>query len=267
MAKGVQNAAVVCCFLTPEYQMSRNCRSELEYARTVEKRIIPCMLNVKTGNKWTPSDWLGIVIAGLNYIDMRDQSESKIRSKADELIDRIRNHDSIQTKEPDSRTDSSFDLIRHEYLQNSFIHRIINEEKCFPIEQSYINLAIVQSEEQRDNEKKLSKAEHKDAIIGTFEEIYGTKTVIDVKDIFKKCKDGTKKVLVFGRAGIGKSIFCRYVTYQWAKGEIWTQYQLVILIKLRMLTDRRYPASRDRDYSPFDLVKQKGTSSMAFRWL
>ena len=263
MAVAVQNSIVVCCFMTPEYQESRNCRLELEYAHTLKKRIIPCMLSDKNGKKWTPSDWLGLITTGANFINMRDQSESNIQSKAEELINRIRNHPSVQPTVSGSQTDSSFDLIRHEYLQNSFIHRIINEEKCFPIEQSYINLAIVQSEEQKDKEKKLSKAEHKDAIISTFEEIYGTKTVIDVKDMFEKCKDGSKKVLVLGRAGIGKSTFCRYVTYQWAKGEIWTQYQLVILIKLRMLTNDDYPPGRD--YSPFDLVKKEYASRITLQ--
>ena len=220
MAEGVENAVVVCCFMTPEYQKSHNCRKELQYADQKRIRIIPCMLGDTNDKKWKSSNWLGIITAGLTYINMRDHSESNIRSKADELIDQIRKHSSVQPIASGLQRDNFFDLIRQEYIQNSYIHRIINDEKCFPIEQSYINLAIVQSEEQRAKEKKLSKAEDKDAIIGTFEEIYGTKTVIDVKDMFKKCKDGKQKILVLGRAGIGKSTFCRYVTYQWAKGEI-----------------------------------------------
>ena len=263
MADGVEKATVVCCFLTPEYQMSDNCQSELEYARRLKKRIIPCMLSDKNGKKWTPNNWLGLLTAGLNYIHMRDPSESNIRSKADELIDRIKNHSSDQPVTSGSQRENFFDLIREEYILNSFIHRIINEEKCFPIKESYINLAIVTSEEQRDKEKKLSQAEHKDAIIGTFEEIHSTKTVIDVKDMFEKCKGGTKKILVLGRAGIGKSTFCQYVTYQWAKGEIWTQYQLVVLIKLRMLTNDNYPSGRD--YSPFDLVKKEYASRITMK--
>ena len=134
MAKAVQNAAVVCCFLTPEYQMSPNCKSELEYARTLKTRIIPCILNDKHGKKWTPSDWLGFVIAGLTYIHMPDHSESNIRSKAEELINRIRNHPSVQPDASGSQRDDFFQPIRDEYIKNNFIHRIINEDKCFPIE-------------------------------------------------------------------------------------------------------------------------------------
>ncbi|CAF4353273.1 unnamed protein product, partial [Rotaria sp. Silwood2] len=64
-----------------------------------------------------------------------------------------------------------------------------------------------------------------------------------------------KKVLVLGRAGIGKSTFCQYVTYRWAKGELWPQYKLIILIHLRNLTEYNYPSGKK--YLPFDLVKEE----------
>ncbi|UJR07147.1 hypothetical protein I4U23_011435 [Adineta vaga] len=134
--------------------------------------------------------------------------------------------------------------------------RMVNEEKSFSIEQNYINLAMVETKEQQEKEKKLKRQdEQKDAILGTYEEIYGIKTSIDVKKLFEKCKNPTKKVLVLGRAGIGKSTFCQYVTYLWAKGELWPQYDLVVLIHLRKVTDSRYPSTEN--YSPLDLIKKE----------
>ncbi|CAF3848053.1 unnamed protein product [Rotaria sp. Silwood1] len=91
--------------------------------------------------------------------------------------------------------------------------------------------------------------------MSTFEEIYGTKTSIDVKDMLEKCKNPRKKVLVLGRAGIGKSTFCRYVAYRWATGEIWPQYDLVVVIPLRSLTKDHYPCGTT--YAPIDLVKNE----------
>ena len=132
----------------------------------------------------------------------------------------------------------------------------MNPSKSFPIEQSYINLAIVETKEQQEKEKKLLNTNHNNEIIGTFEEIYGTKTSIEIKDIFEKCKDQTKNILVLGRAGIGKTTFCRYVAYQWATGAIWQQYQLVIFLRLRNLTETRYPPlAPGTRYSLIDLVK------------
>ena len=148
----------------------------------------------------------------------------------------------------------------------------MNPEKSFPIKQSYINLALVETKEQQEKEKKLERQkqdrqleheeelndhrkQYSDEILSTYEDIYGTKTMIEVENIFEKCKDQTKKVLVLGRAGIGKSTFCQYVTYRWANGEIWQEYQLVVLLRLRSLTHERYPGRPK--YSPIDLIEKE----------
>ena len=138
-------------------------------------------------------------------------------------------------------------------MRNSSIERFMNPAKSFPIEQSYINLAIVETREHQDDEKKLRIAQHSDSIMGTYEEIYGSKTSIEIKDIFKPCQDSKRKVLVSGRAGIGKSTFCRYIAHQWATGKILREYDLVALIPLRSLTNDRYPRL-DTPYSPIDIV-------------
>ncbi|CAF1281452.1 unnamed protein product [Adineta steineri] len=134
----------------------------------------------------------------------------------------------------------------------------MNPAKSFPIEQSYINLAIVQTKDQQEKEKKLRDSQHNDATIEAFENIHGTKTPIDVKEIFKTCKDKRRNVLVFGRAGIGKSTFCRYIVYQWATGIIWQEYELIALIPLRSLTADRYPIlPAGANYSLIDVLKKE----------
>jgi hypothetical protein len=86
MADGVENAAVVCCFMTAKYQNSRNCEKELLYAERRRVSIIPCRLT----RDWEPSTWLGLVIAGLVWIDFRDTTEGNLDLKIDKLIDQIR---------------------------------------------------------------------------------------------------------------------------------------------------------------------------------
>ncbi|CAM4921101.1 unnamed protein product, partial [Rotaria socialis] len=133
--------------------------------------------------------------------------------------------------------------------------RLINPAESFSIEESCINLAIVDSKEQLGKEKKLRDANKHETIMGAFEDIYGVKTPINVKDIFNTCKEFGKKVLVFGRAGIGKITFCRYVSHQWAKSALWPEYNLVVLISLRSLTENRYsPLSSGKSYSLVDIV-------------
>ncbi|CAF2202436.1 unnamed protein product [Rotaria magnacalcarata] len=274
MGEAVENSSVICCFMTPEYENSKNCQLELKRAQDLGKRIIACMVGDKNDRKWKPSGWLGLIIAGLTYINFRDDSDSNIRLRARELIDRIKNQPSTPAPEPLPQTVKLFEEIRQKYIRENRIKRMVNEEKSFPIEQSYINLAIVDAKDQQEKEKKLKEQDQKmkerekqkdfnlekqhGEIIGTYEEIYGHKTSIDVENIFQQCKDQIKKVLVLGRAGIGKSTFCQYVTYRWAKGELWSEYKLVILIRLRRLTDNRYPPRKEgKEYSLIDLVKKE----------
>jgi HEAT repeat protein len=151
-----------------------------------------------------------------------------------------------------------FETVKQNYLHNSRIERLINPAKSFPIEQSYINLSVVTSQEQYKRERELRSAVYSDSILSSYEEIYGTKSPIDIQNIFQPCEKETKQVLVFGRAGIGKSTFCRYVTYQWAKGTCWSQYELLALIPLRRLTANRYPPlAPGQNYSLIDLVKKE----------
>ncbi|CAF1587749.1 unnamed protein product, partial [Adineta steineri] len=160
--------------------------------------------------------------------------------------------------ESQSEPNHLFQWIKQEYYRNGYIERLMNPAKFYPIEDSYINLAIVETKQQQQKEKQLRDAPNNDAIMGSFEEIYGSKTTIDVKNIFETCKNQEKKVLVFGRAGIGKSTFCRYIAYQWAMGSYWTQYELLALIPLRRLTTDRYPPlPSGQNYSLLDLVKKE----------
>ena len=148
-----------------------------------------------------------------------------------------------------------FEQIKQEYQRNSRIELLINPAISFLLEQCYINLSIVENKEQQAKEKLLQHAQHSASVIGAYEEIYAVKTPIDVRDIFKTCNTHEKQVLVFGRAGIGKSTFCRHIAYQWAIGSYWAHYELLAHIPLRQLTADRYPPGRE--YSLIDVIKRE----------
>ncbi|CAF3515172.1 unnamed protein product [Adineta steineri] len=145
-------------------------------------------------------------------------------------------------------------MIKQQFEQYR-IKRLVGPLKTFPIEQSYIDLAIVDAKEQKEKETKLRDMNFSDATMSTYEALYGTKTVLEAKDIFEKYKDTTKKVLVLGRAGVGKTIFCQYIAHQWATGKIWPQFELVFLIPLRHLT-ADCDATKET-YSPVSLAQNE----------
>ena len=258
LADGVENAVVICCFVTPDYGKSENCKLELEYAQKRSKPLIPC--NLGNASTWKPTAWLKSITTRNIWIDFHDVSESNIDLKIRELVGRIHEQcSSTAYSASQSVNDATylFELIKHRYKRNSRIERFINPAKSFPVEDSYINLAIVQTKEQQEKEKKLSNAKNSDKMMDTFEEIYRTKSPINVKDLFKYSRDQLRQVLVFGRAGIGKSTFCQYVTHEWARGELWPEYDLLVLFPLRLLTETRYPPVSSLSYSLIDVVEKE----------
>ncbi|CAF4022603.1 unnamed protein product, partial [Adineta steineri] len=102
----------------------------------------------------------------------------------------------------------------------------MNPSISFPIEQSYVNLAVVETKDQQKKEKELLGTNPSEEVLGSYEEIYGRTKEIKIQNIFEECKDRKKSIFVTGRAGIGKTTFCRYIAYQWAAGAIWQEYQL-----------------------------------------
>ncbi|KAM7394487.1 hypothetical protein PAMP_021290 [Pampus punctatissimus] len=88
MAAGVEEAVVICPFMTPAYQASRSCKKELNYADSREVIIVPVML----ANSWEASEWLGLITAGLLWVDFRnaetDEEHFKmcVRSLEEEIM-------------------------------------------------------------------------------------------------------------------------------------------------------------------------------------
>ena len=244
--------------MTPDYEKSENCKLEVQYAQKRGKPFIPCILGDAT--IWKPPTWLESIIRELKPIVFHDVSEENIRLKTQELAKRIEQQ-CISTPHLTSQSvdDASylFELIKHEYKRNSRIRRFMNPVKSFPIEDSYINLTIIETKQQREKEKKLSDAKYNDKMTDTFEEIYNNKSLIHIKDLFEYCKEQLRQVLVFGRAGIGKTTFCQYTAHQWARGKIWSEYDLIVLFPLRLLTETRYPPLSSTSYSLIDVVEKE----------
>lgn len=84
MAAGVENAEVLCCFLTPKYQDSVACKDELTYAK--ERGV--CIIPIRLIAGWKPTGWLGFTITGHKWIDFRD-IDTNIDVRIEQLIKEI----------------------------------------------------------------------------------------------------------------------------------------------------------------------------------
>ncbi|CAF0865020.1 unnamed protein product [Didymodactylos carnosus] len=119
-------------------------------------------------NKNLTQDVINTLLCG--YVEI---PQNKLEAHID-----VRNEDT-QKLEKKSYTMSDFDLLFNpirEYYRKTFsrIERLVNRGKDYSIDNAYINLSIVDSEEQSSKEENF----HLNANYTTFEQIYGTKSSI-----------------------------------------------------------------------------------------
>ncbi len=135
---------------------------------------------------------------------------------------------------------------------NSYIERLFSEDKV-AIKDCYINLSILekdkQDKESKEEKEKISKMGYlHDARIQSFESLYNVEhsKMVAPDKLFSQQLPEDKcihRVLILGRAGIGKSTFCKYLVNQWAlaqehglsKEKEWSRFDLLIWIPLREL--------------------------------
>jgi len=146
-----------------------------------------------------------------------------------------------------AKTINDFKVKLHAYYQEqAVIERVLDEGKTFPIEQTYINLAIVEEKEQKKaaakDEGGSTVTSLRDERINSYEDIYGMKKAIELKKLFdpRKKEDGStskpNKLLILGRAGIGKTTLCKYIIHEWMHNHLWQgRYDWVFWIPLRHL--------------------------------
>ncbi len=112
------------------------------------------------------------------------------------------------------------------------------------VKDSYINLAIVDHETQNKSvlnglQGRLGTLEGDNlSIMGrnqTYEDIHRVKDPIDMEKLF----DRGNRVVVIGRAGIGKSTFCKYIAYKWQDKQEsrWSQFTMIYWLPLRYLSN------------------------------
>jgi len=124
------------------------------------------------------------------------------------------------------------------YYQNHFktISLLIEDDKK-PIDDIYVNLAIIREEKEEDIKDK-SKLLDRDKIINSYEEIYKPKEPIAIEELIEKSsKNNSAKALIYGKAGIGKTTFCKYIAYRWSKGKLYREFENIVYIALREWKD------------------------------
>ncbi|OTB01135.1 hypothetical protein M426DRAFT_14709 [Hypoxylon sp. CI-4A] len=128
-------------------------------------------------------------------------------------------------------------IIKERYQEKLRIVRLDGTE--VPMSQCYINLAIVKHLRENAHDKKPSfsirerlKVESPDEALQVF-----LPTLYENNSNGKK----TRRILIRGRAGVGKTTLCKKIVSDFAGGKLWGKlFSRVLWITLRKLKDRRY---------------------------
>ena len=152
-------------------------------------------------------------------------------------------------------------MVRAKYSRDAVLRDPVTGSQL-PIEERLVNLALLQERiDSGDGADTGAAVARKGAAGGrrnlasSFDAIRAKKVDIQLKDLLSKCVGGTKRINMKGGAGYGKSTCCQCMLLQWAKGLLFTEFKLVVLVPLRNLTSSRYP---DGDkYDVVDIIIQE----------
>ena len=100
-----------------------------------------------------------------------------------------------------------------------------------PIATKVFRLAMIKAEkvERRNIDDDFVKS----TITGKVDDILRRKVPVELENILKETKGQQRKILIEGGPGCGKSTLSQHICHQWVKGELFQEYKLVILVRLR----------------------------------
>ena len=102
----------------------------------------------------------------------------------------------------------------------------------FQVTKKFFNLALIKEETVRKGE--ISDKFTRLTITGKVEDILKCKVPISLHDVFKNPKEGKREVILFeGSPGSGKTVLSLHLCCEWSDGNLFKNYTLVILVRLR----------------------------------
>ncbi|KAF9401519.1 hypothetical protein BGX21_001420 [Mortierella sp. AD011] len=124
------------------------------------------------------------------------------------------------------------------YQGDLFVRRVSGDKKS--LDSCFINLAVVAAQDQKQKDKEELKA----TVMASIQERKKTDPLasIPIEELFDKRKlrdgrvDEPKKILIHGRAGVGKTTLCKKLIHLYQQGALWRdRFDAVLWLPLRQL--------------------------------
>ena len=166
--------------------------------------------------------------------------------------------------------------LKEYYKSKKYLPKFIEDDEDIPeltIEECFVNLTLISQSEHTENEERFRQNKRIDSnVLSAEDDIYAFKQAIDIEKLFEikqpkiqetavteQTQDDEKapakqvtfrrnstigtpkteptKLLIYGRAGIGKTTLVHRIAYKWAHGDLWKdKFNTVIWVPLRNLT-------------------------------
>ncbi len=160
----------------------------------------------------------------------------------------------LREKQFDSVYDKAKQILLNKYEEQCKTgYLFYDHHQSIPIQQ-VPRLALVVNSIQQDKENKALQSpslDHQRYV--THEDIYEQKELIALERIFEHQKNNTElstRLLILGRAGIGKTTLCKLITYQWIHNNLWkSKFDWVFWIPLRNLATQDYQVLKELNKS------------------
>ena len=178
---------------------------------------------------------------------------------------------SEEKKHPADDSSNIMNHLKEHFRSYKKLKRFWNDEE-YPIEDSFINLVILKKEEVNKKEntlRNIKKAEDvgkeekviesRDRLLENYEAIHNAKNPIKINELFKDEKQ--RKIILYGRAGIGKTTLCQYIATEWAANKLWNnKFDGIIWLRLREISN--YLKDKNYTSSIADIIRDKSIIGM-----
>ncbi len=134
-----------------------------------------------------------------------------------------------------------YTLLKESYLRHLAFLPLILTNAEFPIESFFTQLSIVFSASQEKKEEEIRVRDphlvEKDSLREIYTRLHHPDESLEIDTLFNdRSGNPVTKVLILGRAGIGKSTLCQKIVYDWALGILFKgKFAVVYHLRLRDL--------------------------------
>jgi hypothetical protein len=116
------------------------------------------------------------------------------------------------------------DTLKSKYLNDFKTISLLTKTQKL-IDEIFINLSLIEDTKDEDIKKVISH----ESFLDRDDFPHDEDDFMDISELLNQ----SSKSLIYGTAGIGKTTLCKYISYMWAKRELYQEFDYVVYIPLR----------------------------------